>query len=73
LPFSFSSRCCGFFTIYDLPEVDFITKARKDENAKEKKNSVLSPLEACVFVINCFWFSDRRELRFSPTGLPGSG
>jgi hypothetical protein len=33
---------------------DFITKARNDENTKDKKNFVLSPPEADVFVINSF-------------------
>ena len=33
---------------------DFITKARDNENTKDKKNFVLSPPEADVFVINSF-------------------
>jgi hypothetical protein len=51
----------------------FITKARNDENTKAKKNFVLSPPPADVFVINPFWFPDKRDLRFAPTGLSGLG
>jgi hypothetical protein len=47
----------------------FITKARNDENTKAKNNFVLSNFR--VFVINPFWFPDKRDLRFAPT--PGAG
>jgi len=48
----------------------FITKARNDENTKEK-NFVLSKFR--VFVINPALLPIKRDLRFAPTGLPGLG